>query len=781
MVGTIRAAMRLEFALLFPVVVALPAAAAPAANADVASKALEKARASLSELVKRIEVDPPAMADLDAAHAAVNALKQAIDDGAAFEADNLDYARAALAARKELRTHREYVDERRGKVKVHEQRRLVDAALATLRERAKRVEDKDPAAKDFDAARAAAKELRKALADSKPFAGQDAKFAAYLKDTEATLDKTEKAIDDRWVLLSADKHKAQVEDARKALTAALGALGKGATDAQFKEADEAIAALSKLLEDGKALEAGEKGYRAYAEQSRAEVARAKKQMDAAWTETGLERLKAEIEPAYKDLLAAGKPVKAKKPTAEQLAEARTAAIVVSKLLEKFKAEAERSQAFGQYVKEVRAALVEVEVQLQLRALDAATADVKQSLRPLERKAPTDEQFDVAKSALLVLEKTLETVHAKDPVMAPYAFDARKLLKDAREVVTRRRVEVDVEAQKARVEAARKVVGDLLAKPSLTGEELDDAERGVEHISAALDAGGDLSKQSRDYAVYEREVRKRVGELQGKIAARRLALTVSETRSKLSEAVAQGKQRIEAARQPVATDADLEAAQAAVQAVEQLLEANAELEKKNGGYAAQAERVRYEQLVRLMESFEATRQLRELRKKTGDALAAGESAVAAAEAARDLRTKKKEYERALAEFTACKDETRRVTATPALEKTVVVVDGRTTTAKEVVTTCAQRAEATAQAIKPLAALIAFEDGPKKHYEAARRLASQGKKADAAAQFDECMTSGLILQNRNPQMKDQPLDVGTGTMTLGELIKQCSADAKANRGK
>lgn len=751
-------------------------------EAAAALKKLEAARSALAEAVKRIEVDPPAPKDLDAAHAAVGVLKDAIDAGAAHEAENLDYAKAALAARKELRTHREFVDERRGKVKIHEQRRVIDAALADFKEKAKQVDAKEPASKDFDDARASARALRKALADGRPYQGQDQKFAAYLNETDASLSKQEKAIDDRWVLLEADKHRAKVDAARKTLTAAMAPLGtKDSTDEHFKAADKALAELTRLLEDGKALEASEKGYRAVADQGRAEVAQAKKKMDTAWTETGLAKLKAEIEPAYKDLQAAGKHVKARRPAPEQLAEAKTAAIVVRKLLEKFEPEAKRSQAFGEYCEGVKATLVEVEVQLQLRTLDAAVADVKKALRPLERAHPKDDEFEVAKSALLVLEKTLETVHAKDPAMAPAATDAKNLLRDGRAAMTKKRNELDVTAQQAKVDKARADVAAVLGGGNLTAEKLNEAETGVKVISGLLTEGEELTKRDRGYAAYDREVKKRVTEMTAKIAKGRFGLEVAAAREKLKVAVGLAKEKIDAAKQPAATDADLDAAQKAMEAIDKTLEANAQYEAKDYGLQVASEKVRYETGVKLLENLETAKQLRDLRKKTGDALTAGEKAVDAAQGTKDLRAQRTHYEKALAEFTACKDETRRVQATPQTEKTVVLVDGRPSTARDVVATCAQRAEAMKEAIKPIAGLIAFEEGPKKSFEAAKAFMSKGKKEDAVKQFEECTASGLILQHRNPTMKDQSFQVAGGSMTLSELIKQCTNEAKANRGK
>src|SRR4051794_35139075 len=109
------------------------------ADAASAKKTLDTARSNLGQAVERIKVDPPSNADLEAAAAAVEELKAAIDKGAEFEASDLDYAKDSLTGRKELREKRDYVDQRRAMVKIFDARRAIDAAVKTLTERMTKV------------------------------------------------------------------------------------------------------------------------------------------------------------------------------------------------------------------------------------------------------------------------------------------------------------------------------------------------------------------------------------------------------------------------------------------------------------------------------------------------------------------------------------------------------------------------------------------------------------------------------------------------------------------
>lgn len=481
-----------------------------------AQKVLETARANLAKAVQRIEKDPPSTADLDAALAAVNALKDAIDAGAEQEAKDLDYAQATLAARKELRLQRTYVDGRRAKVMIFDHRRAIDLALTNLGEAARRLEGKDAGPKDFEATRAAVEALKKALEVARPFGKQDQPFATYLADTDGKVARQEKAIDDRAAALLVEKQRPLLEESRKALTAAMAAMGKDASDAQFEAADHASTALAKRLEEGKALEPKDKTYRADADRARAEAAQAKKKMDELWSATGLARLKAQIEPARKDLVSAGKAVRARKPTPDQLAEARTAAIVVRKLIEKFQPEAARSQAFAQYVGEVEANLVEVEVELQKRSLEAVRADVAQALKNLEKKDPTDEIFAEARTALSVLEKTLETVHKKDPALVQPAIDARAELTLGKKRVDELWSATSLARLKTEIEPARKdlaAAGKAARSRKPTADQLAEAKTATLVVRKLIEKYQPEAGKNQAFAQYVGDVQKSVVEVE----------------------------------------------------------------------------------------------------------------------------------------------------------------------------------------------------------------------------------------------------------------------------
>ncbi len=758
---------------------AAPPEAGAAKSVAEATKRLESARTALAAAVKRIEKDPPSNADLDAALAAVEALKNALDAGASFETADLEYAKTVLAARKELRTHREYVEDRRAKVHIHDFRRRIDSAMAGLNDRMTKVTGKAPGPKEMDDARAAVAEVKKLTEESRPLTKQDPKFATYLTEVDATVARHEKAIDDRWLELSAQKQRGLLDERRKALATALAELGKGWSDEKFGATDKAVAALQKQLEEGKPLETPDKAYRADAEKARAEIAQAKRQMEESVAAAGVSRVKEEMGPAHDELTASAKALRARKPTSEQLAEAKTAAFVVRKLVEKYEPQAARSQAIGQYLAEVKNTLVEVEVALQVRSLDAARAEVMQALRNLEKRAPTDEQFEEANTALTVLAKTLETVHAKNPAISPAAAEARQLLKDGKATIERRRYEVDLQRQRAKVDEARKSAAALVTqiqKEKPSEAQLQEAENAVKQIGVVLETGAHFVKKDRDYALYAKESKERMAELSDRITRRRIALSAADARTQLAEHVTTAKEKLEAAKVISATDADIETASKSVDALMQAMEARAELERQDAGYAASAERARNE-LLRLMEALDLARQGRALRQMTGEALTAANAASEAAASSSDMRKRKQLYASAMEKLKACQDEGARMLKENArLASVDVLVGGVPARPQEVVAQCAQKAEALKEPQKQVDVRLRFDDGPKRAYESAKVLLAKSRKNEALEQLNECIVAGRVMENQYPDFKNQKFDVGGSSMSVIEVIQACVKERK-----
>ena len=244
-------------------------------------------------------------------------------------------------------------------------------------------------------------------------------------------------------------------------------------------------------------------------------------------------------------------------------------------------------------------------------------------------------------------------------------------------------------------------------------------------------------------------------------------------------IAEARAKLETSKRPQSTDAELKAATQSVEAVNEAIETRAALEKKDKGYAAQADRARNE-LGKLAGDLEFARQANALRHATVDALAAGTAAARSAAEPGKLRSQKEHYEKALARFRSCESEgTSQLADNAALASAPILLEGQPSTPKEVIARCRERAQESDERYKQVALLVQFDEGPKRAYEAARKLVTEKKKPQAITQFEECISSGLILQNRSPEMKERKFQVAGASMTLAEVTGQCISQRKALR--
>lgn len=852
-----------------------------AASAAEARRKVQAAIDELAKAVKRIEKDPPSPEDLSAAERAVQALKQAVDEGVSHEAQDLEYAKTALAARKELRTSREFVERRVSQGHVHERRRLLDRSVADLDGSLEALRVAGIGQKEFDRAHRASATLEAELSKAQPLASQDEKFARHLTETRARLLRAKEEIEARQTQVAVQGQLSRLEAAKKKLDAALPPLaGKEVADAQFDAADRAATELEKALEAGRALEPKDKSYRTQATEMTESARRARKTIEERWGEAGLSRLRAELGPAHEDLTRASRALAGRSPSAEVVAEARTAAIVVQKLLEKSAHLAKRGRAVAQYLGEVEKTLLGVQVDLQRRQLEPARSAVAESLRGLsgraaeekqfleadqtvhrareilregeglekrdggyagharevkrsldeasarivarraeverdrqratvekaraelsralmiiERRAPTQEQFEEANTAAIVLEKTLEaSAGIKDRDFQSYLGQMRSVLQASRRTLDARRLAVEGDQQRARVTAGLRTLERSLAAldgPGPKAPALAAAEDALNAAGMDIEAGVELEKRLSDYRNWVKPARRSVELSRLRLAKKRLQFTVADARVELEAAALAARSALEAANQPAAGAQALEQAQARVKDLGTLLERHAPLEEQDASHARLAVKVRG-QHAELERGLELVGLAATFQKTVVPALDAGTLAAQNGADSKNLQLSRDEYEKAVEQLQACRSRgEEQLEAEPRLGAFIVVAERARVAAKEVISWCKSRQEAAAEELRKVSGLLAFHEGPAKAYAAANsHLAkAQGASgeaksrhlAEALGQFEECISSGKILQYKNPELEGRAFELGARKVTLAQLVATCTDEAKKLRAK
>lgn len=307
--------------------------------------------------------------------------------------------------------------------------------------------------------------------------------------------------------------------------------------------------------------------------------------------------------------------------------------------------------------------------------------------------------------------------------------------------------------------------------------MTEAEESLKAITKALEENVGVTKKNRDYAFYDGEVRKRVAEGEAQLARRKTVLVAADAAALLRSLIADEKAKIQTARSPAATDADLDAATKGMEAIYTAMSERTALEEQDGAYAAQTEKTRNETGTMKID-LELALKARDLRRTTVEALASGIASAESAAVAKDIRSQKALYDKALSQLRSCEQSgNAMLQETGALSAITVLVDGRPSLPKDVIALCVERLKVFEMLSKEVEGLVGFEDGPKKAYETGKALLKEEKKAEAIAQFRDCISSAAILKHWHPELEGRKLEVGGSSLTLPELIATCVRERDA----
>jgi hypothetical protein len=190
-------------------------------------------------------------------------------------------------------------------------------------------------------------------------------------------------------------------------------------------------------------------------------------------------------------------------------------------------------------------------------------------------------------------------------------------------------------------------------------------------------------------------------------------------------------------------------------------------------------------MRLEQDLEPGTEAQLFRKAALPQLLDGISAAKEAGQTHSLAAQRAGFERALASFRSCERNGARVVSEHrALGAAAIAIlpSGERLRGKDVIARCAEQAGTAAEELRKVVGLLTFEEGPKASFEKGKALLlEEGPKSQALAQFEECISSGRILEHKNPELKDQHFEVGGSAVTLPQLITACTTERQRLRGR
>jgi hypothetical protein len=689
-----------------------------AAAVQAARAKIDEAKARVKEAITNIKKKNPEEAELKQAEDAVTSLKNAIDEASDLESKDAEYSKYATAARKDLQANKEIVARRDLEVAIDRSREEIAKATGSLSAALDRIKRNDVTEENFTEAKAAADEVKNAIGRGESLASKEPKHGKYLAQLKEKLEAQKKSIDQRQQDVAVQRQRAKVEEARKALAAAIARLkGKDVTEEHLAEADSAVAAVSKALEEGGELKTKDKNYSGYS-------AEMKKKLEEATAQVAKRRLEVEIDlqrGRVNQAIAAVKQATARLNMPEDCDAADAAVGDLEKTIEAGDKYGAKDAGYSKLATEARKTAVaarknigdrreEIAMDTQRAKVQTELDSLKGALAGLEGFSPGEEQFTQATNALAAVKKALDDGAELEKKLVRYstwANETRKKLAGAQQKIEARKREIAVRERRMLIEdavTAAKAGIDNAKRADATGDIVKEATNAIKNARDEIEKGKDLERNDVKYEQFATWARKQVDQFQ---------------------ATLNGSSQTVAFREgPIAALAEGLAA--------------------TEGVSRQAPDEQKKAYTTALELFKKCQ-------KDAASIIADHPAIGSMQFPVG-RTKAK-GSRVLA---ACAENSKSVeTKLAAVEIMVAFYEGP------------------AKSFEKAKALLAEAES------AADPAAKKKVHGEALSQFEACLEAGRLLQYKHPQLKTAKFDLGGEKVTLPAIVATCQKQAKSLR--
>lgn len=501
-----------------------------AAAVKAAKEEIGLARANLQESVKRIRRRKPDDADLEYAAEAVTKLSEAIEKSNNLESKDRDYSKFALGVRKVLSKQRKVVEARQLDVALAKSREAITLAQKELGDVLGRLRRQDVVDGEFDEARKIAGGVEKAIDDGTELIAKDRRYAKFVSSAKKRLASQKEAIDKRHHDVKVARQRTRVEDARKALAAALSRLkADSVVEADFAEATAAVERAAKVLKEGDDLAVKDRGYYKYASSVAKRLEEGKKRIKARKLELAVANQRRAVAEASSELKASLNRLRTHLVEDVDFKAAEAAVASLEKRLEDGSQYALKDRAYSKFAmdarreaagahKTIRERRESLAVDRQRAKVEAKLEGMRGALQLLKAFSPTPEQFEAAREAAKQVTEALDAggaLEKKSGDYARFAIKVRKSVGTSLAKIEKRRTEVTARERRMLVEdslAAFKVAAQGAQSIAASSENVKEAEAGLAAVRDELQKGEPIEERDAGYAKFAKATRKTLDRL-----------------------------------------------------------------------------------------------------------------------------------------------------------------------------------------------------------------------------------------------------------------------------
>lgn len=561
-----------------------------AAHEEQVKTARDAAQAAVDGLPTNESSDRFAQAD-----EAVAKVEEALKTGEDYEKSNKSYARFAATTKKTVERQKASIQSAKDDAAVAEHKKAVEAAAEKANAALAALEGATEAA-PFEAAKAAVEDLDKKIAEGDELAKKDRGHATFLASSKRAIPRHTATIEAADGQRKVNLHRAELTAAKTKVDEALAALEGSLDHGKYQAAEEAVDALKKTIAGGAEVAETDRGYAR-------ELATAEAGLEGHRMTIRTRRVEAAQKIGDEKLAALDD-----KPSGKDFGDAAEAMRTIASTIEAAKRYETKDRTYGRTIvaaeqklvadqRKIEAKKIAVEVGAHASDVDAAATAAAEKMAALDGE-PEDSAFIEADAAVKNLKSQVEggeSVAAKDKAYAAKLAGLAKQVATYEATITRRRHEVDVARHRKTVEEATAQVTTSLEGLAGTPEPsaFDAATKAVDGYEAALEKGKPVADGDKKYTIELAVLGKKVAPYRAQIEARRTEVAIAKHDEKIAAATTAVDEKL-AALDSEPKDAEFSAAEEAVAAFEQTVEAGASIGEKDAKYkrtlAALAKRV-----------------------------------------------------------------------------------------------------------------------------------------------------------------------------------------------